>query len=111
MTDEEVLQGMDDGSIDTRRWDDALAVGRNMLEDDDFKILRAWDVGTHWLFDVGVPPLPGEIRWGYPWPSDYEVPTPIWALEKGEYFPCPLLANDDLLKRDQHEVSLVDVEV
>ena len=53
---------------DTRRWTDALAVARQMLEERcDTPITRAWDAGDRWVFQVqSHGTRPGEVppgRW------------------------------------------------
>ena len=108
MTDDEIIEGLMEGSLDTHRWEDALAIARHGLEDEETTIFGAWDAGTHWLFDTCESRDRDEIRWGSGWPSPHPEPTSIYSLEKGNILLVMLLANDDLLAHEWPGVSMPD---
>lgn len=57
MTTDEIIEGMIDGSLDTHRWEDALAVARDLHDRNGLKIIKACDTGQSWLFLSTSPPV------------------------------------------------------
>lgn len=100
MTEDEIFEGMINGTFDTHRLHDAASMMRcNISEHDGDEILKAFDAGESWLFLVGPTPL-----------SDDEPPLNCFmcSLKKGAMISDIVSDSDDLLAHEWPEVPIPD---